>query len=70
MKAADWFTIFKVSFGIGGVLFVASVLAALIDRSGGVYRDFGLVGLLASTFTFITAYVSYQRFKIESKVEK
>jgi len=70
MNAADWYILFKISFGIGGILFFASVIAALYDRSGGFYRDFGIFGLLTSTFVFIIAYVCYRRFKVLLLVEK
>ena len=69
MKAANWYTFFKFSFGIGGVLFFASVIAAFYGRSGGFYQDFGLVGLLVSVFLFLSAYVAYQRYKQESKLK-
>jgi hypothetical protein len=70
VKATDWYTLFKISFGIGGILFFSSVVAALYDRSGGFYRDFGIFGLLVSTFVFVIAYVCYRRFKVLSLVKK
>lgn len=70
MKAKDWFVTSKISFAIGIVWFFVSIIATLLDRTGGPYRDFGLVGLLVSTFIFIAAYISYQRYKIESNDEK
>jgi len=70
MKSANWFAIFEIFFVIGGILFFASVFAFLFERSGGFFRDFGLVGLLVSVFLFLSAYVTYQRYKQESKIEK
>ncbi len=69
MKSADWFILFVIFFGIGIILFLASIMAILFERSGGFLRDFGLVGFLVSTFMFLSAYVAFQRYKQESKIE-
>lgn len=71
MKAADWYAITEICFGIGGILFFVGVVAGLYGSSLGIetYRDLGIVGVLSSLFLFIIAYVSYQRFKEEEKVE-
>ena len=70
MKSADWFILFVIFLGIGVILFFASIMSLLVERSGGFLRDFGLVGLLVSTFMFLSAYVAFQRYKQESKIEK
>ena len=70
MDSANWYKLFKIIFGIGVILFVISVVAAIFDQNMGRYRDFGNFGLLTSTFIFLIAYVCYQRYKSKLAIEK
>lgn len=70
MNSANWYKLFIITFGIGVILFIISIITALYDRAIGFYGNFGTFGLLISTFIFVTAYVCYQRYKIQLSTEK
>ncbi|MEJ2280909.1 MAG: hypothetical protein P8X97_03205 [Candidatus Bathyarchaeota archaeon] len=70
MNSANWYKLFIIIFGIGVILFIFSIIAALFDQNMGFYRDFGNFGLLTSTFIFLSAYVCYQRYKGKLYIEK
>ena len=70
MNSSNWYKLFLFTFGIGVILFIISIIAAISDHSMGFFRDFGNFGLMISTFIFVSAYVCYQRYKIQLSIEK
>jgi hypothetical protein len=70
MNSVKWYRLFIITFGSGVILFIISIIIALSDQSMGFLRDVGNFGLLISTFIFVSAYVSYQRYKVQLTLEK
>ena len=75
MKSSDWGTLSNICFPVGGILFLASVVAIIFEEyeafsgSFAPYRELGFVGLVLTAFIFIVAYSSSERSKLEESFE-